>query len=100
MVRGKPGVHFDDEQPVGIGAGLMELTDRGAGVQGQAQVSVGVGWRRDRRHHPRSKAFEERAETTEVGRHEGHIGALVDQHAPDRTVETTQCRTPGLEKIS
>ena len=39
---------------------------------------------------PRSKAFEERAETTEVGRHEGHVGTLVDQDPLDRTVETTQ----------
>ena len=89
--RSRVGVgYLDDEQPVGIGARAAQLADRAARVQRQRAPAVGVGRRRDGRHHARRLPLEQRPEAAEVRGREPDVGAGVPQRPLERAEEARQ----------
>ena len=69
-----------DEQSIGVGAGTVQLVDRGAGVKTEADPTVDRRGGR-RRHHPRVEVVQHRLEATKVGGYEIHRGTRVSQEA-------------------
>ncbi len=74
-------VHLDDDEPVRIERGAVQLCDRGARVQRQAHEPVGVGRRGGRRHDARCELFRDGHEAAEVGGNELDLPARVAQRA-------------------
>ncbi len=60
---------LDEQYSIRIGAGGMQLVDRGAGVQAEAHPAVDRHRGRGG-HNPRRQVAEDRLEPTKVGRHE------------------------------
>ena len=79
---------LDDEQPFRVGARAVQFADRAACVQRQGAPTVGVGRRRDRRHHPRGLGLQQWTEATEVRGGELDVGTHVAQGPLERTVRS------------
>ena len=69
--------HLHDEQPIGIGAGAMQLLDGGAGVHRQAHPAIDGGRSRCG-HDTWVEVIEHGSEPAEVGRHEVDRRARVE----------------------
>ena len=78
---------LDDQQPVRICARPVQLVDRGACVQRQRAVALGVGCGDRGGHHPGSELFDDGAEPTEVGRDVLDVGAAVAKEPLGRPEE-------------
>ncbi len=87
---GEGGLRFDDEEPVGVGPGPVELLDGGAGVQGQAAPTVGVGEGGRRGHDPGRLGLQDRDEAPEVRRGEAEVCPRVPQHPLEGPEEAAQ----------
>ncbi len=89
--RSRIGVRdLNDEQPIGIGTRAVQFADRATRVQRQGAPAVGIGGRRDGRHHARGPRFEQRPEAAEVRGREIDVGAGGPQRPLERTEETRQ----------
>lgn len=81
--EGRADLHH--KQALGVGRGLADLADAGAGMERQAHAAVGVGRGGRRGHDARRVGFEDGCEATEVGRCEPDVGAAVAQESFERS---------------
>ncbi len=86
---------LDDEQPVGVLGGAVDLADRAAGVERERAPSIGVGGGNDRAHDPRALALVKRTEAAEVGRSEADRGPGVAERPLEGPVEAGEQVDPG-----
>jgi len=70
-VRGR----FDDEQSIGIATGAHQLLENGSAVEREADVTVLVGHRHRRHHHPGAEMMDQETVVTKERRHVLDVGA-------------------------